>query len=85
MLVTMETQSVTSTGVTLAVRDWPNPGAPTVILVHGYPDSQVVWEPVAGRLAEQHGLRVITYDVRGAGHSTAPPDRSGMPDRVEDH
>ncbi|HEU0285795.1 MAG TPA: alpha/beta fold hydrolase [Nocardioidaceae bacterium] len=77
----METQSVTSTDVTLAARDWPKPGAPTVILVHGYPDSQVVWEPVADRLAEQHGLRVITYDVRGAGHSTAPPNRRGY--RIE--
>jgi len=81
MLMTMKTQSVTSTDVTLAARDWPNPGTPTVILVHGYPDSQVVWEPVADRLAEQHGLRVITYDVRGAGHSTAPPDRRGY--RIE--
>ena len=79
--MTMETQSVTSRDVTLAARDWPKPGAPTVILVHGYPDSQVVWEPVADRLAEQHGLRVITYDVRGAGHSTAPPDRRGY--RIE--
>ena len=79
--MTMETQSVTSTDVTLAARDWPKPGAPTVILVHGYPDSQVVWEPVADRLAEQHGLRVITYDVRGAGHSTAPPNRRGY--RIE--
>jgi pimeloyl-ACP methyl ester carboxylesterase len=76
-LICMETQSVVSTDVTLAVRDWPKRGAPTVILVHGYPDSQVVWEPVADRLAEQHGLRVITYDVRGAGHSTAPPNRRG--------
>jgi len=79
--MTMKTQSVTSTDVTLAARDWPNPGTPTVILVHGYPDSQVVWEPVADRLAEQHSLRVITYDVRGAGHSTAPPDRRGY--RIE--
>ena len=79
--MTMKTQSVTSTDVTLAARDWPNPGAPTVILVHGYPDSQVVWEPVADRLAEQHGLRVITYDVRGAGHSTAPPEGTRRPSR----
>jgi pimeloyl-ACP methyl ester carboxylesterase len=75
--MTMETQSVASTEVTLSAREWPNPGAPTVILVHGYPDSQIVWEPAANRLAEQHGLRVITYDVRGAGQSTAPLDRRG--------
>ncbi len=73
----METHSVTSTDVTLSARDWPHPDGPTVILVHGYPDSQIVWEPVANQLAGQHGLRVITYDVRGAGRSTAPPDRRG--------
>jgi pimeloyl-ACP methyl ester carboxylesterase len=73
----METQSVTSTDVTLSARDWAHPDGPAVILVHGYPDSQIVWEPVANRLAGQHGMRAITYDVRGAGRSTAPPDRSG--------
>jgi pimeloyl-ACP methyl ester carboxylesterase len=74
-LMVMETQSVASRDVTLSARDWPNPGAPVVILVHGYPDSQVVWEPMADRLASKHGLRTITYDVRGAGRSTAPSDR----------
>jgi pimeloyl-ACP methyl ester carboxylesterase len=73
----METRSVKSNGVTLAVRDHPNPAAPTVVLVHGYPDTQVMWEPVASRLVDQHHLRVVTYDVRGAGQSTAPADRTG--------
>jgi pimeloyl-ACP methyl ester carboxylesterase len=73
----METHSVRSDGVTLAVRDYPNPDAPTVVLVHGYPDTQVMWEPVASRLADEHHLRVVTYDVRGAGESTAPADRTG--------
>jgi pimeloyl-ACP methyl ester carboxylesterase len=76
-LVIMETHSVRSDGVTLAVREYPNPDAPTVVLVHGYPDTQIMWDPVAGRLADKHGLRVVTYDVRGAGQSTAPADRAG--------
>jgi len=81
----METQSVASTDVTLSAREWPNPGAPAVILVHGYPDSQTVWEPVASRLADKHGLRAITYDVRGAGQSTAPRGRDGYrTDRLVD-
>jgi pimeloyl-ACP methyl ester carboxylesterase len=73
----METRSVASGEVTLSVREYPVSGAPTVILVHGYPDTQIMWEPVATRLADQHGLRAVTYDVRGAGQSTAPRDRSG--------
>ncbi|KAA1175841.1 SDR family oxidoreductase [Marinobacter salinexigens] len=41
-----------------------------IVLVHGYPDNHTVWQPVAERLAEKHF--VITYDVRGAGESSAP-------------
>jgi pimeloyl-ACP methyl ester carboxylesterase len=41
------------------------------VLVHGYPDNQRLWEPVAERLAGA-GMHVITYDVRGAGLSDVP-------------
>jgi pimeloyl-ACP methyl ester carboxylesterase len=73
----MQTRPVASGEITLAVREYPVPDAPTVILVHGYPDTQVMWNPVATRLADEHGLRAVTYDVRGAGESTAPRDRTG--------
>lgn len=49
--------------------------SPPVNLVHGYPDSAAVWEPVRARLAARY--RVITYDVRGAGASDAPRGRAG--------
>ncbi|MBI2705793.1 MAG: SDR family oxidoreductase [Actinobacteria bacterium] len=45
-------------------------GAPTVLLVHGYPDTSAVWNPVADLLAERY--RVVTYDVRGSGQSGHP-------------
>ncbi len=45
---------------------------PVVLLVHGYPDTHTVWSEIVPRLARAH--RVITYDVRGAGASTRPPD-----------
>ncbi|MGV9312943.1 SDR family oxidoreductase [Streptomyces sp. NPDC003691] len=52
---------------------------PTVVLVHGYPDSKEVWSGVAGRLAAEHGLHVVLYDVRGHGRSSAPrPLRGGF-------
>lgn len=44
--------------------------APSVLLVHGYPDSAQVWASVAARLAKD--FRVYAYDVRGAGQSTRP-------------
>ena len=68
---------VRSGEVSLSVREHPRDGAPTVVLVHGFPDTQAVWDPVAARLTADHGLRVVTYDVRGAGGSTAPRSRDG--------
>ncbi|MDP9443295.1 MAG: alpha/beta fold hydrolase, partial [Actinomycetota bacterium] len=66
---------VRSGEVDLAVREYGDPAAPPLLAVHGYPDTQVLWEPVAARLADR--FRVVTYDVRGAGESTAPRDRDG--------
>ncbi|MDO9377983.1 MAG: alpha/beta fold hydrolase [Nocardioidaceae bacterium] len=57
--------------VRLAVTVRGDASAPTVVAVHGFPDTQAMWEPVADLLV-QAGLRVVTYDVRGAGASTAP-------------
>ncbi|KUL26886.1 SDR family oxidoreductase [Streptomyces regalis] len=64
-------------GVELCVAELGDPGQPTVILVHGYPDSKEVWSEVAPRLAER--FHVVLYDVRGHGRSTAPkPLRGGF-------
>ncbi len=72
---------VASTGLSLAVREYGLRHDATdqqhVVLVHGYPDNQRMWAPVARRLAEA-GLHVVTYDVRGAGSSDVPA-------RVEDY
>ncbi len=57
-------------GVTLAVRETGDDAAPTIVLVHGFPDTQRVWDEVVERLAPRY--HVATYDVRGAGGSTAP-------------
>lgn len=66
---------VRSAGVELAARELPAAGV-TVVLVHGFPDNSTVWEPLA-RLLHDHGLHVVTYDVRGAGASSAPEGREG--------
>ncbi|MFD6906893.1 SDR family oxidoreductase [Streptomyces sp. NPDC060077] len=64
-------------GVELCVAELGDPGRPTVVLVHGYPDSKEVWSEVATRLAER--FHVVAYDVRGHGRSTAPrPLRGGF-------
>ncbi|GAA3500203.1 SDR family oxidoreductase [Streptomyces prasinosporus] len=64
-------------GVELCVAELGDRGRPTVVLVHGYPDSKEVWSEVAPRLAEH--FHVVAYDVRGHGRSTAPrPLRGGF-------
>lgn len=63
--------------VDLCVAELGDPGLPTVMLVHGYPDSKEVWSEVAPRLADR--FHVVLYDVRGHGRSTAPkPLRGGF-------
>ncbi|MDT0633905.1 alpha/beta fold hydrolase [Spectribacter hydrogenooxidans] len=44
--------------------------AATVVLVHGYPDSRRVWRHIAANLMPR--MRVVTFDVRGAGDSFRP-------------
>ncbi|MFF0184647.1 SDR family oxidoreductase [Streptomyces sp. NPDC005244] len=64
-------------GVELCVAELGDDRQPTVVLVHGYPDSKEVWSEVADRLADR--FHVVLYDVRGHGRSTAPqPLRGGF-------
>ena len=64
-------------GVELCVAELGDSSNPTVVLVHGYPDSKEVWSEVASRLADR--FHVVLYDVRGHGRSTAPkPLRGGF-------
>ncbi|MFT4067208.1 alpha/beta fold hydrolase [Paraburkholderia sp.] len=69
-----ETLSVDAGDVRLAVYVSGPRGATPIVLVHGYPDSAAVWEPVRAQLDTRY--RVIAYDVRGAGASDAPATRA---------
>ncbi|WP_030374308.1 SDR family oxidoreductase [Streptomyces rimosus] len=64
-------------GVELCVAELGDAAHPTVVLVHGYPDSKEVWSEVARGLADR--FHVVLYDVRGCGRSSAPkPLRGGF-------
>ena len=78
--------TVDSNGVRIAVRGHSPaaPDRPTVVLVHGYPDRQQMWDLVVERLPLDR-FHVVTYDVRGAGASDAPDQlREYVTDRLVD-
>ncbi|MBE9372961.1 SDR family oxidoreductase [Saccharopolyspora sp. HNM0983] len=61
-------------GTPLAVFERGDPDKPTILAVHGYPDDHTVWDGVTEALAER--FHVVAYDVRGAGGSGRPRQRS---------
>jgi pimeloyl-ACP methyl ester carboxylesterase len=71
--------------VDLAVTEVGDRAQPTVVLIHGFPNTSAIWAPVAQRLAGE-GYHVVAYDVRGAGDSGAPHTLSGyaLPVLMED-
>ena len=80
----MKTRKVQGAGLSLSVTERGDAEAPTIVLVHGYPDTSAVWDLVADRL--EHSFHVVTYDVRGAGSSDAPVfrDAYAMPLLIDD-
>ncbi|OBJ67699.1 SDR family oxidoreductase [Mycobacterium sp. 1274756.6] len=79
-----------SDGIALAVHRYTDvdPGRPTILAVHGYPDNHHVWDGVAEELLRSYPDRynVVAFDVRGAGESAVPGDRSAyrLPQLVAD-
>ncbi|MGX7697623.1 SDR family oxidoreductase [Gordonia polyisoprenivorans] len=70
-------RNVNSAGVNLALFEAvaddgtaTDDDAPTILLVHGWPDTHVVWDGVAAHLARH--ARVFAYDTRGMGESDRP-------------
>lgn len=57
-------------GVRLQTYVWGQADAPTLLLVHGYPDNHEIWLPLVRELAADY--RIVAYDVRGCGASQVP-------------
>src|SRR5262245_66523902 len=57
-------------GVRVAVYEEGNPTGPTVVVIHGWPDSHVLWDGVAPLLTDR--FHVIRYDNRGVGKTSVP-------------
>jgi pimeloyl-ACP methyl ester carboxylesterase len=71
----MTSRIVRTDGVHIAVYESGPVSRPTVIFVHGYPDSHLVWDRVIGELVND--FHCVAYDVRGAGASDAPTSVDG--------
>lgn len=68
-------RAVEGTGVRLLAVEAGDRNGPSVLFVHGYPDTHGVWQPVMERLSARY--HVMAYDVRGAGASSAPRGLDG--------
>ena len=68
----------------LAVFEAGDPEAPTILLVHGWPDTHHLWHAVTDRLADD--FHVVSYDTRGMGESSDPgaDDAFELPELASD-
>jgi NAD(P)-dependent dehydrogenase (short-subunit alcohol dehydrogenase family)/pimeloyl-ACP methyl ester carboxylesterase len=70
MAETIERFIDSTDGVRVAVYEEGNPYGPTVVLVHGWPDSHFLWNGIVPLLADR--FRIVRYDNRGVGKSSVP-------------
>ena len=78
-----EEQRLTVGAVTLRVRTGGRPQAPALLLLHGFPQTHVMWHRVARRLAPH--FRLVLPDLRGYGDSDKPeggPDHASFSKRA---
>lgn len=60
-----------ASGVSILARSGGNPAGPALVLLHGFPQSHVMWHRVARQLADEFWL--VMPDLRGYGDSSSPP------------
>lgn len=81
MLDQFERRQLQVNGVTINLRHGGN--GPPLLLLHGYPQTHVIWHRVAEQLAQRFTL--VMPDLRGYGDSSKPagtPDHSNYSKRV---
>lgn len=79
---TARERSIDSTGVPITVTEFPNPGSPPVLLLHGIGSRGSSWWPVIDPLAERFHLYQL--DLRGHGASGKPERGYVIEDYVAD-
>jgi haloacetate dehalogenase len=56
----------------IAYRSWGKPGAQPLLLLHGYPQTHIMWKPISAALGGQ--FFCVAPDLRGYGDSLQPAD-----------
>jgi pimeloyl-ACP methyl ester carboxylesterase len=64
-------RSVLVDGLSIFYREAGRPDAPVLLLLHGFPSSSRMYEPLLLRLSARY--RLVAPDYPGFGHSDAPP------------
>lgn len=62
-------------GTRLAVYEWGDPSGPEVVLIHGFAQSHLCFDPQLRSDLARH-CRVVAFDMRGHGASEQPADAS---------
>jgi len=70
-----DARQVATTGAEVCLRTGGDPDAPPLLLLHGFPQTHVMWQRVAQRL--KHDFFLVLPDLRGYGDSSHAP---GLPD-----
>ncbi len=65
------TEQIKTSGATIHTVHGGNPNGSPVLLLHGIPETHVLWRKVAPELARDHF--VVMTDLRGYGDSSKPP------------
>jgi pimeloyl-ACP methyl ester carboxylesterase len=63
-------RTINVNGLSIFYREAGRPDAPTILLLHGFPSSSRMYEPLFSKLSSQYHL--IAPDYPGFGHSDAP-------------
>src|SRR5215211_2533274 len=68
----VQDETVTLNGLRFHYRDWGNPAAPPLVLLHGFMGTAHDWDTIARGLADRY--RVLALDQRGFGESAWASD-----------
>ncbi|XOZ32260.1 alpha/beta fold hydrolase [Halomonadaceae bacterium KBTZ08] len=71
----MRTQSLKRPQTTLHIVEEGDPAKPGILFLHGFPDCHDLWLATMTALSEDY--HVISFDMRGAGQSSAPARARG--------